>query len=312
VAVDTRPTKELAMPPDAIYQQPGPMTSAGKYADLLRTLPRELPALTDAIRGLQIHEYMLGGYGVSVADSRKRESHLRRLDHMLAAIHARDSRPLDVARDPAERSIGVCRHFTVWLVAALRAQGIAARARVGFATYFNPPQVEDHWVCEYWNAREKRWVLVDAQLDELQRKRMKIDFDPLDVPSDRFEVAHAVWTGCRNGKLDPSKYGFSPLDMTGFWFIAGDMVRDAAALNGMELLPWDVWGRMPNPNATLSQQELAFFDRLAQLTAAPDDHARELRKLYESAALQPGPTVWNGRTQASEAIDASPAGVPLE
>jgi hypothetical protein len=311
VLVDTRPTKELAMTPDAIYQQPGPMTSAGKYADLLRTLPRELPALTSAIHGLQIHEYMLDGYGVSVPDSRKRESHLRRLDHMLAALHARDSRPLDEARVPAERSIGVCRHFTVWFVAALRAHGIAARARVGFATYFNPPQVEDHWVGEYWNAREKRWVLVDAQLDELQRKGMKIDFDPLDVPRDRFVVAHAAWTGCRNGKLDPSKYGFSVLDMTGFWFIAGDLVRDAAALNGMELLPWDVWGRMPKPNATLTQEELAFFDRLAQLTAAPDGRTSELHELYRSAALQPGPTVWNVRTQASEAIDAPPAGVPL-
>jgi GAF domain-containing protein len=297
---------------DPIYQTPGPMTSAGRYADLLRTLPRELPALTKAIQGLQIHEYMLSGYGVSVPDSRKSESHLRRLDHMLAAVHARDSRPLDVARDPAERSIGVCRHFTVWFVGALRAHGIAARARVGFATYFNPPQVEDHWVGEYWDARERRWVLVDAQLDEMQRERMKLDFDPLDVPRDRFVVAHDAWTGCRNGKLDPSKYGFSAINLTGLWFIAGDLVRDATALNGMELLPWDVWGRMPNPSAPLTSEELAFFDRLAQLTASPDDHARELRELHESAALKPGPTVWNDRRQAREAIDAPPADVPLE
>jgi hypothetical protein len=297
---------------DPIYAKPGPMTSAGKYADLLRTLPRELPALTSAIQGLQVHEYMLEGYGVSVPDSRKRETHLRRLDHMLGAMQARDSRPLDRTREPNDRLIGVCRHFTLWFVGALRAHGIPARARVGFASYFNPPQFEDHWVGEYWNEKEKRWVLVDAQLDALQRKGMKIDFDPLDTPRDRFVVAHEAWTGCRSGKLDPKRYGFSPVNMTGLWFIAGDLLRDATALNGVELLPWDVWGAMTKPDEEITPDALAFFDRLAKLTAAPEEHARELSSLYASdARLRPGASVWNDRTQADEATDQPPDGVAI-
>ena len=31
--------------------------------------------------------------------------------------------------------------------------------------------------------------------------------------------------------------------MRGLWFIAGNLIRDAAALNNMETLPWDVGGR---------------------------------------------------------------------
>jgi hypothetical protein len=300
-------------PLDSIYEKPGPLTDAGKYRELLGTLPHELPALARAIQGLQIHEYMLGAYGVTVPDARKRESHLRRLDHMLAAMHARDPRPLDVAREPAERSIGVCRHFTVLLIAALRAQGIAARARVGFASYFNPPQYEDHWVGEYWNAAQKRWILVDAQLDERQRTAMKVDFDPLDVPRDRFVVAHDAWTRSRRGEIDDKRFGFSPIQLTGLWFVLGSLIRDAAALNGVEMLPWDVWGGMTKPNLGLTPDELAFGDHLARLTAAPEEHAKELRSIYlNDARIKPGSSVWNDRTQANEDVDAAPAGIALE
>jgi hypothetical protein len=296
---------------DSIYTKPGPFTSAGDYADLLRTLPRELPELTRAIQGLQIHEYMLDAYGVSVPEARKRESHIRRLDHMLACEKVRDPRPLDVPREKAQRSIGICRHFTVWFVAAMREQGIPARARVGFGSYFNPGRYEDHWVGEYWNAREKRWVLVDAQLDEPQRTHMKIDFDPLDVPRNRFIVAHDAWQRCRAGEWDPANFGFSLIGLQGLWFIAGDLIRDVATLNGVESLPWDVWGAMPAANATLTPEQIEFFDHLAQLTAAPDEHERELRAIYADERVRVPDVVWNDRTQAQERVDAAPAGVPL-
>src|SRR5262245_2804017 len=143
---------------DPIYRQPGPMTSAGKYRDFLRTLPRGVPAVARAIQGIQIHEYLAPLlYDLQLPEPRKRESHLRRLDHMLASMHARDPRPLDLERAPEERAVGVCRHFTVLFVAALREQGIPARARTGFGSWFNPPQYEDHWLCEYWNEGEGRW-----------------------------------------------------------------------------------------------------------------------------------------------------------
>lgn len=298
---------------DTIHRAPGPMTSAGKYRDFLRTFPRGVPAVARAIPGVQIHEHLAPLlYNLKVPDERNRESHMRRLDHMLAAMHARDPRPLDVARAPEQRAVGVCRHFTVLFIAALREQGIAARARVGFGAWFNPPQYEDHWVCEYWNEAQQRWLLADAQLDDTHRKAMNIDFDTLDVPRDKFVCAHAAWSRCREGEIDPKRFGFSPAGLTGLWFIASDLIRDAAALNGAEMLPWDVWGGMPKPNAELTPDELTFFDHLAQLTAAPDVHARELRKLYETdTRIQPGATVWNDRTQASENIDEPPPGVML-
>jgi hypothetical protein len=133
------------------------------------------------------------------------------------------------------------------------------------------------------------------------------------VPRDRFVVAHDAWARSRTGEIDAKRFGFSPVQLTGLWFIAGSLIRDAAALNGVELLPWDVWGGMPKLNHTLTPDELAYFDRLAQLTAAPGEHANTLRALYEDdAKLKPGASVWNDRTQASEAVDAPPSGMTLE
>ena len=48
-------------------------------------------------------------------------------------------------------------------------------------------------MCEYWAEDEGRWVLVDAQLDELQCDVLKMSFDPLDVPRDQFIVGGKAW-----------------------------------------------------------------------------------------------------------------------
>jgi hypothetical protein len=175
--------------------------------------------------------------------------------------------------------VGNCRHFTVLTVAMLRAKGVPARARCGFGAYFNQGRFEDHWVCEYWNAGEARWILVDAQIDALQQAKLKPDFDVLDVPRNRFLIAGDAFAQCRAGETDPSSFGI--FDMRGLWFITGNLLRDVAALNNMEMLPWDGWGMMPGPQGKLRDDQLALLDRLAAITQAPDASFAELRRLYE-------------------------------
>jgi hypothetical protein len=46
--------------------------------------------------------------------------------------------------------------------------------------------------------------------------------------------------------------------MHGLWFIANNIVRDIAALNNREMLPWDVWGAMRRQDSEL---DVAFFGR---------------------------------------------------
>jgi hypothetical protein len=262
------------------------MTSAGSHD--LSGLPSDVASLARIVQGLVIHEYMAPAYGVTVPESRRAESHIRHVDEMLDRIFAIDPSPLTIARPPEKRLIGVCHHFSLLFVAMLRAHGIPARYRQGFGTYFNPPKAEEHVVGEYWDGR---WIMVDPQLDDVWRSRLKFDFDPLDVPHDRFIIAGHAWDLCRAGKANPGHYGIFVGNLRGLWFIAAEMIRDLSALNGVEMLPWDVWGAMPQVNEVLDAR-LAYFDGLAALTLSDAFDAQRSR--YESdAGLRVPATVFN-------------------
>jgi hypothetical protein len=96
-------------------------------------------------------------------------------------------------------------------------------------------------------------VLVDAQFDEVWRNKLSIEHDILDVPRDRFLVAADAWTQCRAGNADPGKFGIGFVHMHGLWYIAENLVRDLAALNKIEPLPWDVWGAQPKHVSVLAK-----------------------------------------------------------
>jgi len=284
-----------------LYTRPAAMTSSCRRAPMFDTLPRDVAALARVVQGLMLHEHAAPLYGVALADERRSQSHIRPVERMLDCLLALDGRPLSIARPIEARLVGVCRHFTVLLVSMLRSKGVPARARCGFGTYFKPGHFDDHWVCEYWSATEARWIRIDAQIDDVQRAELKVDFDTLDVPHDRFVIAGDAWAQCRAGKTDPAKFGI--FDMRGLWFIAGNLVRDVAALNNMEMLPWDVWGAMVRPDEPLRDDQLALFDRLAALTRAPDASFTELRTLYEDDdRLRVPATVFNAVLNRPEAI----------
>ena len=201
---------------------------------------------------------------------------------MLERLRELDDRPLQEARPPASRLVGVCHHFALLLVAMLRDKRIPARARWGFGTWFNPPFFEDHVLCEVWREDASRWVLVDAQLDAAWQRQPAVDFDVLDVPRDRFIIAADAWRRCRESRADPGRFGIFQGNQRGMWFIACSLLKDAVALAKHETLPWDLFGAMPSPADTLDAETLAFFDSLALLTASPDESLPQLRRLADS------------------------------
>jgi hypothetical protein len=270
------------------FRSPIDMSNAGAKAALLDGLPRDVGGLAKVVQGLLIHEHIASAYGVTLSAEQHAQAHMRGVERMLDCIARQDSRPLPQARPPGERVVGVCRHFTLLHVAMLRRHGTAARARCGFGAYFDKGKFIDHWVTEYWNESQQRWVLVDAQLDQRQRELFGIAFDPLDVPRDQFVVAGDAWQLCRSGKADPGAFGI--LDMHGLWFIAGNVIRDVAALNNHEMLPWDVWGAMTQNDAEL---DLPFIDQLAAFSCAPDRHFGDLRAAYKDKRVAVPGTVFN-------------------
>jgi hypothetical protein len=262
------------------YAHPGLMTDPGEQVGLLEGLPPEIPALCQVVQGNLLHIFWAERYGVELSEVRKQEAEIRSVAGMLTRIRSVDDCPLTIPRPLEERLVGNCRDFTTMLCALLQHRGIPARARCGFGTYFERGKYVDHWVCEYWKAKEGRWVMVDAQLDEFQCQALQIAFDPHDVPHDQFLTGGKAWGLCRAGQADPEHFGI--FDMWGLWFIRGNLVRDLAALNKMELLPWDCWGLIDKDEETLTPDDMALLDHVAALTQADNEVFAEVRAIYEN------------------------------
>jgi hypothetical protein len=286
----------------------GPMTAPGAHRAELSALPNDLAKLCEVTQGVLIHRDMAPFlYNLNLSKEQRDDGNIRPIAQMLTRIHALDSRPLTTAREPAHRLPGVCRHFSLLLSAMLQEHGIPARPRCGFGAYFNKGKFEDHWVAECWNAAEKRWILVDAQLDALQKKQFNPDCNTLDVPRDRFIIAGAAWQMCRAGRAEPANFGLSMIPgLHGMWFIAGNVVRDLASLNGMAMLPWDVWGLMEMKDDALTAEKKTLLDRVAQLTLAGDDASPQVREIYQSDdRLRVPPVVFNADRNTTEPIAIS-------
>lgn len=260
------------------FSQQGPISDPGTYASLFDNLPTSIYDLVRIVQGTTIHVFWAERYGVKHTPERQAEVQLRTMPRRLARTLELDPRPLTEARTLEQKLVGNCRDHSLLLAAMLRHQGVPARARCGFGAYFLPNHYEDHWVTEYWNQDQSRWVLVDAQLDALQCDVMKIPFNPLDVPRDQFIVGGAAWTMCRSGGTDPEQFGI--FDMHGLGFIRGNLVRDVASLNKMELLPWDCWGVILS-EALDDPSDLALLDELAALTAGDVPEWETVHARYE-------------------------------
>jgi hypothetical protein len=141
---------------------------------------------------------------------------------------------------------------------------------------------KDHWVTEVWRADAARWSLFDPQLDAMMCDVLKLDFDPLDVPRDRFIAGGTAWQLCRSGEADPDTFGI--FDMHGLEFVKGDLVRDFMAFNKVEILPWDGGSGYlgPRPEGLDEETEYAVMDHVADLTLSGDAAFDEIRALYVS------------------------------
>lgn len=272
------------------YKQPGIMTSITAHSDMLGELPAGVSGLCKVVQGTMLHVFWAEAYGVELTEDRKKEVNLRRLEDILARIADLDARPVTEVRKPGARVVGNCRDYAVFLCALLRYVGIPARARCGFATYFSPGKYEDHWICEYWNDRDERWVQVDAQLDSIQLEYLKIDFDPHDLPAGKFLNGGQAWQFCRNEEIDPDLFGI--FDMKGLWFVQGNLVRDFMALNKVEVLPWDCNELMGGPDLETASEDYKLLDRIADLICTGDSVFSEVRLIYESNERVRMPADW--------------------
>jgi len=260
------------------YQTQSLFTNPGKYSYLYEILPNDVSSLIINVQGLLIHEAQAHLYGVQFSKIREKEIGIRTVENMLDRILQLDDRPLTIPRLPINRLIGNCRHFSVLLCSFLRSKGIPARARAGYENYSKSGLHGDHWICEYWNKTESRWIQVDAQLDAVQIRTFKINFNPNDLPQGKYLSAGFVYKNCQNGNLDPNSYGVYE-DFKGFWHVKENLIRDFLALNKIEILPWDHTSIMDNEKFPLEMTKV-LHDSIAILTTEEPVNLSKLHTIF--------------------------------
>lgn len=269
------------------------MTNPGTHASMLAGIPDDMVSICQVVQSNLVHVFWAERMGLALTEHQKLTLQIRPVVEKLAHMSEENDQPLTVPRPLNKRQVGNCRDFSVLLCTILRHKGIPARARCGFGTYFLPDHYEDHWVCEYWNAKLKRWTMVDSQLDSFQREALHISFDSLDVPPEGFITGGRAWEMYRTGKADPDKFGI--MDMHGPWFVWGNVVRDFLSLNKIEILPWDGgWGFLdhrlsdPRPN----KETLRLYDRVARMTVNVNNEFEKVLAYYKQEPRLHIPSEW--------------------
>jgi hypothetical protein len=178
-------------------------------------------------------------------------------------------------RKPEKRVISHCRDYAVLLCSFLRHKGIPARARAGFATYFEVLH-QSHWICEYWCENGKKWVIVDAQLDAIQAEHYGIDFNPPDVPVGKFLSAGQEY------ELTHKNSDLKGEDLKDWMYVAKrSLLQDFAALNKVEVEVFDVTDFI-DVDDRRSPEAAHLLRRIADVTTASGDRLPEIRTIYEN------------------------------
>ncbi|MDQ2679266.1 MAG: transglutaminase-like domain-containing protein [Actinomycetota bacterium] len=266
----------------AVYATPGPLTMLpAEQAEMLRRSGLDPIDLCRAAQRVLVSPADAAGAGLS--EQRMAEQHLRpasalleRAWHLDAEAGLLGSRPID------RRVVGTCRHYAVLATAFLRAAGVPARARCGFATYFTSPEKVDHWIVEYWSTEHDRWIGIDPEYVDRPTPGAA---RTADLAPGEFLTAGAAWMLIRSGRADASDFGVHGTEHWGPAEVRGNVLRDVASLeHKLEMLPWDSWGPMEESyDGTTGDDFDVLVDRLA--SAAEDPDRRGLRRLFEPLAV---------------------------
>lgn len=262
------------------------VTRLERSSTAIDDVPSDLFGLREVSRELVAH-YMGASDGTSgqITGERLKEVDSRYAEVMFTRLLEMGSPKLYRKRPPEERIAGCCRDFAVLFVSMARHKGIPARVRVGYATYFQPGWYLDHVIAEIWDSDLKRWRLIEPEISDAIVA--KAQYDPLDVPPDRFVTGPRAWLAARSGQINPERFVVAPdlqVPYTRSWLsLRHHIIQDLAALSKLEMLVWDQWGILNEDDPLLDAEML---DQLASVTANPNCSVKELLKWSQRDGLR--------------------------
>jgi len=261
------------------YRAHSEWTDPGTQEEMYQGIPNDVPSIVKAVQGVLTRRYR------NPSEAQDKGGRIRKTDELLRRIRVLHDEPIGVTRPMAKRLLVNCRQFAVLTCSLLRHNGIPARVRVGYLIFPSAEVVyESHWICEYWEAAERRWIQIDAQVNTI------------DMPEGRFVTAGEGWRRYRLGEAELKTFGVSRKSI-GWDMVVHSVTKDAMALNKTELLVWDVnphWSKKPTAS------DIEVIDDAAALCREVDSRWQELRDFYDAHPAIRMPADFERKKQTAE------------
>ncbi|GAB6109968.1 transglutaminase-like domain-containing protein [Fusibacter bizertensis] len=279
------------------YKQVGTYTYAGSYQKYYESLPNTasgISELGELICSQVIHRVTLreGNTGANAnliyGDMTKYPWYRMRCEDdvlltavaMTAELFRLDERGFIKARDTENKIVVTCRYVSVLMSAILKAKGIPCRSRSGFAPYLFTSKSVDHWINQYWDEKENRWITFDADgfFDD-----KALGFSQFDIPKEKFNWAAETWLNIRSGKVDGKYFVYSDLLGThSLKAVIRAVFYDFHALMNNEISYNFQPSYIADKFESLTEEELRDIDELARLMLEPDDNFEALQELWRT------------------------------
>ena len=273
------------------YLKTSVYTCAGNYGDYFRALPDDVSELGRLICSQVIHMVTLKEgntnanknlvYGDMTKFPRDRmrceDDILLTAPAMTAELFRLDDRGFTPERQVENKIVVTCRYVSVLMTAILKAKGIPCRSRSGFAPYFKKGLSLDHWVNQYWDRQESRWISFDA--DFFGGGQM--GFSQYDIPLDKFDWAADTWLSIRGNKVDGNMFLYAGGEKSLKAAIRA-VFYDFHALMNNEISylfqPAYIAGKFEK----LREEDFAEIDTLAGLMLDPDHNFNSLSEIWKA------------------------------
>lgn len=196
---------------------------------------------------------------------------------MIAGILRLDKTGFTKNRDVTKRITVSCRQASVLFSAILKAKGIPCRSRAGFMDFGDTGEsYMEHWVNEYWDFKESRWILADV--DGYYEYEQRFGYSQFDLPRRKFVTASEAWLGLRKNTLNKKLDVFSLNPLEG---VCEYLFMDFHALMNNEIFYSYQPLYLRDGIQTLKESELGELDYLAKLLAEPDKNMEQLEQLLD-------------------------------
>ncbi len=275
------------------YLEFSTFTNPGLYKERLKyDLPDDVQDIGRLLRSQIIHRVTLkNGNSGSNADLRygdmtkvpwwrqPEDDNLPTASAMLAELYRRDNRGFIADRNESNKLILTCRFIAILMASILKSKSYPARVRSGFDPYASskPGKSCDHWITQYWQASENRWLTIDVDCCF-----ENLAFDPFDMPTTVFDWSADVWLNARRGLIDPKRF-WNAGGYEGLMPIAWELYYDLHCLMNNEIIYLHSPAHTsPDKFTNLSTDELKNIDSLAQLMQEPDKNFAALQNIWQT------------------------------